>query len=83
MNDADILNLVSAALDSVAPGWNKDLKGEVDMSVKMKDLSIDSVSTMEMVGYIEEELGVTFPDEDLAQVNKLGDLAGLIRGAQS
>ena len=80
MNDDRILQLVSAALDSVAPGWNKNDE-PLDMSLKMKDLSIDSVSTMEMVGYIEEELGVTFPDEDLAQVNRLEDLAGLIRSA--
>ena len=80
MNDDRILRLVTAALDSVAPGWNKDDK-PLDMTLKMKDLSIDSVSTMEMVGYIEEELGVTFPDEDLAQVNRLEDLAGLIRNA--
>ncbi|MDP6944039.1 MAG: acyl carrier protein [Myxococcota bacterium] len=80
MNDDGILQLVTAALNSVAPGWNKDDK-PLDMSLKMKDLSIDSVSTMEMVGYIEEELGVTFPDEDLAQVNRLEDLAGLIRNA--
>ena len=80
MNDDRILQLVTSALDSVAPGWNKDDK-PLDMSLKMKDLSIDSVSTMEMVGYIEEELGVTFPDEDLAQVNRLEDLAGLIRNA--
>lgn len=80
MNDDRILQLVTAALDSVAPGWNKNDE-PLDMSLKMKDLSIDSVSTMEMVGYIEEELGVTFPDEDLAQVNRLEDLAGLIRSA--
>jgi len=80
MNDDRILQLVTAALNSVAPGWNKDDK-PLDMTLKMKDLSIDSVSTMEMVGYIEEELGVTFPDEDLAQVNRLEDLAGLIRNA--
>ena len=80
MNDDRILTLVTAALDNVAPGWNKDQK-PLDMRLKMKDLSIDSVSTMEMVGYIEEELGVTFPDEDLAQVNRLEDLAGLIRNA--
>ena len=80
MNDDRILQLVTAALNSVAPGWNKDDK-PLDMSLKMKELSIDSVSTMEMVGYIEEELGVTFPDEDLAQVNRLEDLAGLIRNA--
>ena len=80
MNDDRILQLVTAALDSVAPGWNKNDE-PLDMTLKMKDLSIDSVSTMEMVGYIEEELGVTFPDEDLAQVNRLEDLAGLIRSA--
>lgn len=80
MNDDRILELVTAALNSVAPGWNKDDK-PLDMTLKMKELSIDSVSTMEMVGYIEEELGVTFPDEDLAQVNRLEDLAGLIRNA--
>ncbi len=80
MNDDRILQLVSAALDSVAPGWNKNDE-PLDMTLKMKDLSIDSVSTMEMVGYIEEELGVTFPDEDLTQVNRLEDLAGLIRSA--
>jgi acyl carrier protein len=80
MNDDRILELVTAALDSVAPGWNKDVES-LDLSMKMKELSIDSVSTMEMVGYIEEQLGVTFPDEDLAQVSRLEDLAGLIRKA--
>lgn len=80
MNDDRIIELVTAALDSVAPGWNKDVES-LDLSMKMKELSIDSVSTMEMVGYIEEQLGVTFPDEDLAQVSRLEDLAGLIRKA--
>ena len=80
MNDDRILQLVTEALNSVAPGWNKNDE-PLDMSLKMKDLSIDSVSTMEMVGFIEEEMGVTFPDEDLAQVNRLEDLAGMIRNA--
>ena len=80
MNDDRILQLVTAALNSVAPGWNKNDE-PLDMSLKMKDLSIDSVSTMEMVGYIEEELAVTFPDEDLVQISRLEDLAGLIRNA--
>jgi acyl carrier protein len=78
VNDENILTLVKSALDSVAPDWNKDIT-ELNLDVKMRDLAIDSVSTMEMVGYLEDELGVTFPDEDLAQVNKLGDLVGLVR----
>ncbi|MCB9788999.1 MAG: acyl carrier protein [Deltaproteobacteria bacterium] len=81
MNDSEILTLMTQALDSVAPGWSKEVR-ELRMDLKMRDLSIDSVATMEMVGYVEEELGVTFPDEDLARVNKVGDLAALIREAR-
>lgn len=82
MNDDKILALVTEALDSVAPGWNKDVK-EVRLDLHMKDLSINSVELMEMVGYIEEEMGVTFPDEDLAQVAKLEDLANMVRKASA
>ena len=80
MNDDKILSLVTEALDEVAPGWNKDVS-EVRLDLHMKDLSINSVELMEMVGHIEETLEVTFPDEDLARVSSLGDLAGLIRKA--
>ncbi len=80
MNDDKILALVSKALDDVAPGWSKDVDN-VTLDLAMKDLSINSVELMEMVGVIEEDLGVTFPDEDLAGVNKLSDLAGMIRKA--
>ena len=80
MSDDKILALVCKALDDVAPGWNKDVS-EVTLDLSMKDLSINSVELMEMVGVIEEDLGVTFPDEDLAGVHKLSDLAGMIRKA--
>ncbi|MGM0578618.1 MAG: acyl carrier protein [Myxococcota bacterium] len=80
MKDQDILELVEVALDDVAPGW-RDSVDDFGLHIKMKDLSIDSVATMEMVGRIEEELGVTFADEQLAQVSKLDDLATLIREA--
>ena len=36
---------------------------------------------MEMVGFVEERLECTFPDEDLAQLNTFNDLANLIRRA--
>ncbi len=81
MNDSEIITLLTQALNSVAPGWSKDVK-ELRMDLKMRDLSIDSVATMEMVGFVEEEIGVTFPDEDLARVSKIGDLATLIREAR-
>ena len=35
-----------------------------------------------MINAIEEKIEVTFPDEELAKVQKVGDLAGLIRGGR-
>ena len=66
MNDTEVLTLVKAALEDVAPG---------------RAAEFDAVATMEMVGFIEERLETTFPDEDLAQVNRFSDLAELIKGA--
>lgn len=80
MNDQQIMQLIKEALDQVAPGKSSDIN-ESTMNMKIRDLAIDSVVTMEMVGYIEEKLDTTFPDEDLAQVSKLSDLANLIRSA--
>ena len=82
MNENEINALVVAALDDVAPGKSAKL-GDTGLDVKIRDLSIDSVASMEMVGFIEDKLGTTFPDEDLAAVNKLSDLADLIRSAKS
>lgn len=81
MTETQIIELIKAALDQVAPGRSADIN-EGNMNMKMRDLAIDSVVTMEMIGYIEENIGKTFPDEDLAQVSKLSDLAALIRNAQ-
>ena len=81
MTDSEIITIIKNALDEVAPG-KSDKLDDSDLDVKIRDLSIDSVATMEMVGCIEEELGTTFPDEELAKVSKLSDLADLIRNAQ-
>ncbi len=81
MSETQILELIKAALDQVAPGKSAEIN-EGNMNMKMRDLAIDSVVTMEMIGYIEDDLGTTFPDEDLAQINKLSDLADLIRNAK-
>jgi acyl carrier protein len=80
MNDEQILTLVREALDEVAPGKSKNLEG-VTLDVSITELSLDSVSTMEMLGVIEERLDATFPDEDLMNLNKLSDVAKLIRSA--
>jgi acyl carrier protein len=42
-------------------------------------LGLDSVAVMELVSYVEEKLDIRLPDEDLAKVQTLGDLGGLVK----
>lgn len=80
MNETEIMSLVKEALAEVAPARAAEFDA-VDKGAKIRDLGIDSVAAMEMVGFVEERLECTFPDEDLAQLNTFNDLANLIRRA--
>jgi len=80
MTDDQIMALVREALDEVAPGKSAKLEG-VTLEASITDLDLDSVSTMEMLGVIEERLDTTFPDEDLMNLHKLSDVARLVRSA--
>lgn len=42
-------------------------------------LGLDSVAVMELVSYFEEKLAIRMPDEDLAKVQTVGDLAALVK----
>lgn len=66
----------------------KDSVKEVDTNAKITDVSmktelssmgLDSVMTMEVIGVLEEKLNVRFPDEDLATIKTMNDLATLVR----
>lgn len=81
MNDAEILDLLKKALLEVAPGRAKDFE-TITVETSIQELDLDSVSMMEMVGFLEEQTEKTFPDEDLSRVQRLGDLATLIRGGR-
>lgn len=80
MNDQEILGLIKEALFEVAP--NKDF-GNITLETTIEDLSLDSIATMEMVGYLEDKVDDTFPDEALASVHAIKDLAALVRSSAS
>ena len=40
----------------------------------ISDLGIDSLSMMQIVGEMENELGIMIPDEDLVELVTVGDL---------
>ncbi|MCL2626129.1 MAG: acyl carrier protein [Cystobacterineae bacterium] len=51
-------------------------------STVIASLGMDSVAIMELVGFLEEQLGLRLPDEDLALVQTLADLEALIQRIQ-
>ncbi len=55
------------------------LKGkELTMDSTFKDVGIDSIDLVEIVFEMEEELGVTFEDEDLMNLKTVADLVALV-----
>ena len=77
MTDPEILTLIQAALKDVAPDRTSDW-ASVTLDSKIEDLSLDSIATMEMVGFLEDNTDKTFPDEELNKVTALRDLASLV-----
>ena len=77
----EILALIKRAVDDVAPG-KVDSLNAATLNVSIRELGIDSVASMEMVSVVEEEIGVTFPDDELAGINTLADLVNLVRNSR-
>ena len=78
MTDEQILDLLRRALHQAAPKAAAKAP-DLQLTHTVKDLGIDSVALMEMVGCVEEEIGAQFPDDELAQLHTLGDFAACIR----
>jgi acyl carrier protein len=78
MNDAQVLAMVKEALFEVAPNRKEEFD-EISLDDTIEDLALDSIATMEMVGFLEDKTEKIFPDEELAKVNTVGDLANLVR----
>lgn len=53
--------------------------GALDAATEISTLGLDSVAVMEMTGCLEEKLKIRIPDEELAEVETLGELDTLIR----
>jgi len=81
VNETQILTLIQEALNDVPPGREADF-AKVTLDSSIEDLGLDSIATMEMVGYLEEKAETTFPDEELAKVASLRDLTTLIQAGR-
>jgi len=77
MTDEAAIEIIKDALREVVSGRDAEIT-EIDVDMKIRDLGIDSVASMEMVGCVEERLGTRFPDDSLAQLERFRDLVDLI-----
>ncbi len=82
MDQQQTLALIREALNEVAPNREADFEN-LELDQKIEGLGLDSIATMEMVGFIEERIDATFADEELAKVSRVRDLAGLIKGGRT
>ena len=78
MTNEQILTLIRQALGEVAPTRTADFAAIIE-DTRIDALGLDSIATMEMVSFIEERIEVTFPDDELARVQKVADLVALVR----
>jgi acyl carrier protein len=75
---AEIIALLKKAI------WEVDQK-RLDHLVAgdaISSLGIDSVAMLEVIGYLEDELGIHLGDDQLASVTTVGDLAAAIIAAR-
>lgn len=50
---------------------------------EIREIGLDSVATMEMVGFLEEKLETQFSDEVMVRINTFGDLVALIEKSRA
>ncbi|MEE2901670.1 MAG: acyl carrier protein [Myxococcota bacterium] len=70
---ANIIELFKAAVLKIE---KKDL-GPVSEESHLASFGFDSVTTMEILAELEDELSIEFPEEELGNLETLGDLAHL------
>ena len=62
----------------------KKLPGAFNLDTRLReDLGADSLNLLELVFTLEEELGVSIPDADAAEIRTIGDAVRYIERAQA
>lgn len=81
MDDNQIIQLIKRAHAHALPEEG-DVLPRLRPSATLSDLGIPSISAMEMVAFVEAELGLEFPDDEMAGIGSIGDLISLVKKHQ-
>jgi 8-amino-7-oxononanoate synthase len=77
--DQRLIDILKAAVYDV----NLKELGDINADTKISELGLDSVAMMEVIGVLEENLSIHIKDEEIAALENVGDLLGLIRNQPS
>ena len=75
MANVDVIALFRQAALEVQDRQFDDLSKTTVIST----LGLDSIAVIEMAGFLEDKLDIQIPDDELSQVETLGDLDALIQ----
>jgi acyl carrier protein len=78
----EAIEMIKAAITAVDTSKASRL-AMVRPETEIRELGLDSVATMEMVGYLEERLETQFSDEVMVRINTFGDLVALIEKSRA
>lgn len=62
----------------IAKQLNKPVSEITDEKEIVKDLGADSLDVVEMLMSVEEEYGISIPDEEASKIKTVGDIVRLI-----
>ena len=72
--EVDVIGLLQRASRAVQ---GRELP-ELTLETRLVEIGVDSVGLLEMVGSIEDEIGLRLPDEQIARLVTVADVADLI-----
>lgn len=75
LTEEEILAGIRAEARELAPQVDPAL---LRHDARIAEVGIDSVQMLELVARVENRFGVTLPDYDLAAIESIGDLIGII-----
>ena len=78
ITEQKIIAMLKEALAYATPE-RKDLIRVMTLDSRLSDLGVESIAALEMAGYLEDKLGVQFPDDELASIQSIRGLANLVR----
>ena len=75
MTQIDVLKVLQETLEEVE---NRSFV-HISEETSVADLEVDSVTMMEVIGCLEDDLNIQIPDDKLAGLNTVGDIVSVVR----